>query len=52
MGYFGQVHPTECKKEVYVFELDLLKIMSHKVRMVKYKEVSKYPAIHKMSHSL
>ena len=47
VGYFGQVHPTECKKEVYVFELDLLKIMSHKVRMVKYKEVSKYPAIHK-----
>ena len=47
VGYFGQVHPTDCKKEVYVFELDLLKIMSHKVRMVKYKEVSKYPAIHK-----
>lgn len=47
VGYFGQVHPTECKKEVYVFELDLLKIMTHKVRMIKFKEVSKYPAIHK-----
>ena len=47
VGYFGQVHPTECKKEVYVFELDVLKIMSHKVRMMKYKEISKYPAIHK-----
>lgn len=47
VGYFGQVHPTECKKEIYVFELDVLKIMSHKVRMMKYKEISKYPAIHK-----
>ena len=47
VGYFGQVHPIECKKEVYVFELDLLKIMTHKVRMIKFKEVSKYPAIHK-----
>lgn len=47
VGYFGQVHPKECKKEVYVFELDVLKMMSHKVRMMKYKEISKYPAIHK-----
>lgn len=45
IGYFGQVHPKECKKEVYVFELDLLKIMSHKVRMLKAKEIGKYPSI-------
>lgn len=45
IGYFGQVHPSECKKEVYVFELDLLKIMSHKVRMLKAKEIGKYPSI-------
>ncbi|MBS7020290.1 MAG: phenylalanine--tRNA ligase subunit beta [Firmicutes bacterium] len=47
VGYFGQVHPKESKKEIYVFELDLEKIMSHKVRLVKFKEASKYPAIHK-----
>lgn len=47
VGYFGQVHPKESKKEIYVFELDLEKIMSHKVRMLKFKEASKYPAIHK-----
>lgn len=47
VGYLGQVHPKNHKKELYVFELSLDKLLSKKVRMVKYKEISKYPVVHK-----
>ena len=47
IGYMGQVHPNVCDKEVYVFELDVDKIMSQKVKNIKYKEYSKYPSVSK-----
>lgn len=47
VGFFGEVHPNLCKKPVYVFELDLEKIMQLKVRGIKFKESSKYPSINK-----
>ncbi|MDD3341264.1 MAG: phenylalanine--tRNA ligase subunit beta [Bacilli bacterium] len=47
VGYMGAVHPKICKKEVYVFEMSLDQIRSKKIRGIKYKEVSKYPVVHK-----
>ncbi|MGE5455755.1 MAG: phenylalanine--tRNA ligase subunit beta [Ignavibacteriales bacterium] len=47
IGYLGQVHPNISKKEVYVFEISLEKIISKKVRDIKFKEMSKYPEINK-----
>lgn len=47
IGFFGQLHPQLEKKDVYVFELSLQKLLEKTVRQVKYKEVSKYPSVHK-----
>lgn len=47
VGFLGAVHPRLCQNEVYVFELDLEKIMELKVRGIKFKELSKYPSINK-----
>lgn len=45
IGYFGQVHPNLTKKELYVFELSLDKLINIKVRNIKFKEIPKYPSI-------
>ena len=47
IGYFGKVHPRTSKRDVYVFEMRLDCLLSKKVRGIKYKEVSKYPSVHK-----
>ncbi len=47
VGYFGRVHPKTNKKDVYVFEISLDRLMMKKVRTLKYKEISKYPSVHK-----
>ncbi len=47
VGYMGVVHPGLVKQELFVFELSLEKIMSKKVRNIKYKEVSKFPSMKK-----
>lgn len=47
IGYMGKVHPTINKKDIYVFEMSLDKVMTKKVREIKYKEISKYPAVNK-----
>ncbi len=47
VGFLGEVHPNLSKKPVYVFELNLDKIMDMKVRNIKFKELSKYPSINK-----
>lgn len=47
IGYFGKVHPKTSKRDVYVFEISLDKLLSKKVRQVKYKEIPKYPSVHK-----
>lgn len=46
IGVMGRVHPKTCKDEVYVCELSLNALM-RKVKPIKYKEASKYPAISK-----
>lgn len=47
VGHLGQIHPSISKKEAYVFELNLDKILGIKVRGIKFKEISKYPSISK-----
>lgn len=46
VGILGRVHPKICKDEVYVAEISLQALMQ-KVKPLKYKEASKYPAIMK-----
>lgn len=47
VGYFGKVHPQVSKKDVYVFEMSLDELLNKKVRQIKYKEIPKYPSVHK-----
>ena len=47
IGYMGAVHPKLAKKEAFIFELSLDKLMTKKVRTIKYKEISKYPSVKK-----
>ena len=47
IGIFGRVHPSFLKDEVYVVEISLGKIMVKKIKPIKYKESSRYPAISK-----
>ncbi len=47
VGFVGRVHPSICKKEVYVFELNLKKILEMKVRSIKFKEIPKFPSVKK-----
>jgi len=47
VGYMGAVHPKISKKEIYVFEINLDKLITKKVRSIKYKEISKFPAVNK-----
>ena len=47
VGYFGQIHPSLLKQEVYVLNLDLNYLQNLSIRSIKAKEVSKYPTITK-----
>ena len=49
LGYIGMVHPsaTSLKDQIYVFELDMNRILETKVRGIKDKEISKYPVVTK-----
>ena len=47
VGYMGAVHPLVNKKDIYVFELSIDKLYSKKVRLLKFKEISKYPSVNK-----
>ncbi len=47
IGFIGRVHPSICKKEVYVFELNLQKILELKIKSIKFKEIPKFPSVKK-----
>ncbi len=47
VGIIGRVHPELQKEDVYVFEIDLDKLLDKKVGKMKYKEISKYPSVKK-----
>mgnify|MGYP001486756331 FL=1 len=48
VGIIGKLHPLICKEAVYVFEINLDKLLSKRVGNLKYKEISKFPNIKKM----
>lgn len=47
VGYLGKVHPSYSKYDLYVFELNMNKLLSFKIRNIKDKEISIYPNIEK-----
>ncbi|MDD6878751.1 MAG: phenylalanine--tRNA ligase subunit beta [bacterium] len=48
VGYLGKVHPLISRKnDIYVCEISLTKIVSKKIKPIKYKEISKFPSIEK-----
>ncbi len=47
VGFIGRVHPSVCKQEVYVFELNLQKVLDLKVKPIKFKEIPKFPSVKK-----
>ena len=45
IGIIGKLHPNVTKKDIFVFEIDLDKLLSlHPSKMI-YKDISKYPSI-------
>lgn len=47
VGIIGRIHPKLSKESIYVFEIDLDKLLDKKVGKMKYKEISKYPSVKK-----
>ena len=47
VGIIGKIHPSLVKENVYVFEIDLDKLLDKKVGKMKYKEFSKFPSVKK-----
>ena len=47
VGIIGRIHPAISKENVYVFEINLDKLLAKKVGKMKYKEISKYPSVNK-----
>ena len=47
VGVIGKIHPFLAKENVYVFEIDLDKLLDKKVGKMKYKEFSKFPSVKK-----
>lgn len=47
IGYFGKLHPSVSKDDMYVCELSLTKLNLNKTSDVKYKELNKYPTVEK-----
>jgi len=47
VGYFGKLHPSISKEDMYVCEISLTKLIENKSGDVKYKELNKYPKVEK-----
>ena len=47
IGYFGKLHPSESKEDIYVCEISLTKLGMNKTGDVKFKELNKYPVTYK-----
>ena len=45
LGIIGKLHPNVTKKDIYVFEIDLDKLLSLHPSRMTYKDIPKYPAI-------
>ena len=47
IGYIGKLNPSISKEDVFVFEINLDKLLSNRTSKIKYKEVSKYLGMEK-----
>ncbi|MCI8482585.1 MAG: phenylalanine--tRNA ligase subunit beta [Clostridia bacterium] len=47
IGIIGKVHPKKANEDVFVFEINLDKLLEKKTGKMKYKEISKYPSVKK-----
>ena len=47
IGIIGKVHPSVTKDDIYALEINLDKLFSFRVKQMQYKEISKFPGIHK-----
>lgn len=47
VGIIGKIHPMKAKENIFVFEINLDKLLSKPVEKMKYKEISKYPTVNK-----
>ena len=47
IGLIGKIHPKKTQNDVFVFEINLDKLLSKKTGKMKYKEISKYPVVKK-----
>ncbi len=47
VGVIGRIHPEISKENVYVFEINLNKLLAKRVSKMKFKEISVYPTIKK-----
>ncbi|MCI8486492.1 MAG: hypothetical protein HFJ20_05320 [Clostridia bacterium] len=47
MVIFGRLHPNISKDKVFVFEINLNRLLSKKVGKMKFKEISKFPNVKK-----
>ena len=46
-GVIGKVHPAICEDDVYVFEINLDKLLAKNPSKMKFKEISKFPSVDK-----
>jgi len=47
LGIIGKLHPNVTKKDIYVFEIDLDKLLKLHPAKMSYKDIPKYPSIKK-----
>ena len=47
LAMFGRLHPNVSKDKVFVFEINLSRLLSKKVGKMKFKEISKFPNVKK-----
>ena len=45
VGIIAKIHPAMCEDNVFVMEINLDKLLAKKVGKMKYKEISKFPAV-------
>lgn len=47
VGIIGKLHPNVIKDDVYVFEINLTKLLENKMSKMTFKEIPKYPFVKK-----
>lgn len=47
IGFIGKLNPSIVKEDVYLFEINLDKLLKNRTSKIKFKEISKYPIITK-----